>query len=100
MSRCFHLFGALLVDPRIPLSEKTRDTNAASAFYLSAAITFWTLLSDSIYATQDFDDDCMAGVGSTMIYWGEGAHMILQISVLVQLISLITVSSVGKTQPR
>lgn len=75
----------------IPLSLSARDANATSAFCLSAAIVFWTLLNDTIYAAQDVNDDRKAGVGSTMIYWGDAARMFLRILVLFQLLSLIAV---------
>lgn len=60
----------------IPFSLDTRYANATGAFSLSAAIVFWTLLNDTIYAAQDIDDDCKAGVGSTMIYWSNAARMV------------------------
>ena len=75
----------------IPLSLNARDANATSASCLSAAIVFWTLLNDTIYAAQDVQDDRKAGVGSTMIYWGDAARKFLRILALFQLLSLIAV---------
>ncbi|KAM0796602.1 para-hydroxybenzoate-polyprenyltransferase Coq2 [Usnea florida] len=80
----------------ILLGLDTRYANAAGAFYLSAAIVFWTLLNDTIYAAQDVDDDSKAGVGSTMIYWGSAARMFLRTLALFQLLSLIAVLFVIK----
>ena len=80
----------------IPFGLDAWYTNTAGVFCLSAAIIFWTLLNDTIYAAQDVDDDCKVGVGSTMVYWGDGARMFLRVLVLLQLLSLIVVSFVMK----
>ena len=76
----------------ISFSVSASDTSATSAFCLSAAIIFWTLINDTIYAAQDVNDDRKAGVGSTMVYWGDAAHMFLRILGLFQLLSLVAVS--------
>ena len=80
----------------IPFSLDAQYANATGAFCLSAAIVFWTLLNDTIYAAQDVDDDHKAGVGSTMIYWGDAARAFLRVLVLFQLLSLIAVLFVIK----
>ena len=80
----------------IPLSLDTQYANATGAFSLGAVIVFWTLLNDTIYAAQDVNDDSKAGVGSTMIYWGDGARMFLRFLVLFQLLSLAAILFVIK----
>ena len=80
----------------IPFDLDARNTNTIGIFYLSAAIIFWTLLNDTIYAAQDVHDDCKVGVGSTMVYWGDAARTFLRVIVLLQLLSLIAVSFVIK----
>ena len=80
----------------IALGRGPWSANATGALSLSAAIIFWTLLNDTIYAAQDVDDDSKAGVGSTMIYWGDAARMFLRVLVLFQLLSLVAVFFVIK----
>ena len=80
----------------IPLSLTAWNANATGAFCLSAAIVFWTLLNDTIYAAQDVSDDRKAGVGSTMVYWGDDARMFLRILALFVMLSLIAGSFVIK----
>lgn len=45
------------------------------AYILYAACIFWTLGYDTIYAHQDKEDDVMAGIKSTAIYFGEDSPL-------------------------
>ena len=81
--------------PLFGLGARSTD-NTTGVVYLSAAIIFWTLLNDTIYAAQDVDDDAKIGVGSTMVYWGDGARTFLRVLALLQIFSLVAVSFVMK----
>lgn len=91
-----HTLGVFISFPAlgqsISLNLSTPHPNAISSFCLSAAIIFWTLLNDTIYAAQDVEDDRKAGIGSTMIYWGETVRIFLRILGLLQLLSLSALS--------
>lgn len=95
-----HSFGVFISFPAlgqsIRFSRQAWNANTSGALCLGAAIVFWTLLNDTIYAAQDLDDDRKAGVGSTMIYWGDAARMFLRSLVLCQLLPLVALSFVMK----
>ncbi|MCJ1386028.1 hypothetical protein MMC17_009153 [Xylographa soralifera] len=95
-----HSFGVFVSFPAlgqsIALSPDEPHANAVGAFYLGAAIVFWTLLNDTIYAAQDVEDDRKAGVGSTMVYWGDATRNFLRVLALFQLLSLVALSFVMK----
>lgn len=44
----------------------------ATAGFLAASNTAWTVLYDTVYAMQDRKDDLKAGVKGTAVVWGEG----------------------------
>lgn len=46
---------------------------APLALYLGAV--FWTIGYDTIYALQDIEDDAVAGIGSTALFFGDGVRM-------------------------
>lgn len=75
----------------IPLSQSS--INTLSAVYLSAAIIFWTLLNDTIYAAQDVEYDRKAGIGSTMIFWERSIKMFLRALGVAQMVSLFALSA-------
>lgn len=49
------------------------DALGAPAFLLYAGGIFWTLGYDTVYALQDREDDALAGIKSTALYFGDGA---------------------------
>ena len=95
-----HAFGVAVAFPALGQSirpgRRAWDADTSGALCLGAAIVFWTLLNDTIYAAQDLDDDRKAGVGSTMIYWGEAARMFLRFLALCQLLPLLALAFVMK----
>ena len=93
-----HCLGIFISLPTLGQSMRIREFQAhtASAFCLSAAIIFWTLLNDTIYAAQDVEDDLKAGVGSTTAYWGDLTRTFLRILGVLQLLSLAAVSLILK----
>ena len=69
------------------------DAKLYAATWLSMAIVFWTLLNDTIYAAQDVEDDKKAGVGSTVMYWGDKSKTFLSILGIAQVLALLCVAS-------
>jgi 4-hydroxybenzoate polyprenyltransferase len=82
------------VSVSFPALGQSIPENITGVACLSAAVVLWTLLYDTIYAAQDVEDDRKAGVGSTMVYWGDSARTFLRTLGVLQLLSLVAISLV------
>lgn len=94
-------FGVFLAFPVFGYSislniREAPSVDVTAATSLGAAIIFWTLINCTIYAAQDTEDDAKAGVGSTMIYWGDAGRTFLRILGLLMMVSLTAISFVVK----
>ncbi|KAI1180226.1 putative 4-hydroxybenzoate polyprenyl transferase [Nemania sp. FL0916] len=69
-------------------------SNAAGAVFLCAGVIFWTLVNDTIYAAQDVADDAKAGVGSTILYWGDSTRTFLRVLGALTVLSLLAITFV------
>lgn len=69
----------------------TRSPRAVSALYWVS--TLWTVISDTIYAHQDMDDDAKAGVKSLAVLLGQQTKLWLSLLAIVQVALLVFIGA-------
>lgn len=74
-----------------PTDTDDRSSRAVSALYWVS--TIWTVISDTIYAHQDMDDDAKAGVKSLAVFLGQQTKIWLSVLAIIQVALLVFIGA-------
>lgn len=87
-------WGVLLAFPAL---EKPMHVTSAGCLF--TACTAWTAVYDTIYASQDVEDDVKIGVKSTMIRYKDNPRVFLRVVATVQFSALISLGYTLRAGP-
>lgn len=74
-------------------STDTGDHSSRSVSALYWVSTIWTVISDTIYAHQDMDDDAKAGVKSLAVLLGQQTKLWLSVLAIIQVALLVFIGA-------
>ncbi|EEA28677.1 hypothetical protein TMatcc_002972 [Talaromyces marneffei ATCC 18224] len=69
------------------------DRSSRAVFALYWVSTFWTIISDTIYAHQDMSDDAKAGVKSLAVFLGNQTKLWLAVLAIIQVALLVFIGA-------